>query len=86
MLYVTSDMRTNPNNEFNWFTGLHHRFKFVIYKDIYNIVPLEVMVGITCVSCLIVVKTTINQLESNVSLIKIYCLRLFVVVYKDEML
>ena len=28
----------------------------------------------------------IKQVESNVSLITIYCLRLFVVVYKDEML
>ena len=42
--------------------------------------------GGTCVSSLIVIDGTINQLESNVSLITIYCLRLFVVVYKDEML
>ena len=40
----------------------------------------------TCVPSLTVIDTTINQLESNVSLIIIYCLRLFVVVYKDEML
>ena len=31
---------------------------------------------------LIVINITINQLESNVSLITIYCLRLFLVVYK----
>ena len=39
-----------------------------------------------CVSNLIVINTTINQLESKVSLKTIYCLRLFVVVYKHVML
>ena len=34
-----------------------------------------------CVPSLIVINTTINQLETNVSLI-IHCLRLFVVVYE----
>ena len=33
-----------------------------------------------------VINTTIDQLKTNVSLITTYCLRLFVVVYKDEML
>ena len=42
--------------------------------------------GDTCVSTLTVFKTTNQHLEINVSLITIYCLRLFVVVYKDEML
>ena len=40
----------------------------------------------TCVSSLTLIDATINQLESNVSLITIYCLRVFVVVYKDEIL
>ena len=40
--------------------------------------------GDTCVSILIVIGTTINHIESNI--ISICCLRLFVVVYKDEML
>ena len=42
--------------------------------------------GETCVSCLITIDITINQLESNVSLITVYCLSLFVVVYYDVML
>ena len=42
--------------------------------------------GDTCISSLIVIDTTINQLESNVSLITIYYLRVLVVVYKNEML
>ena len=41
--------------------------------------------GDTCVSSLIVIGTDINQLETNVSLITICCLRLFVVVYKVVM-
>ena len=45
----------------------------------------ELMVGDTCVPSLIVINTTIKQLESKVSLITIYCLRLFVV-YKHVML
>ena len=40
----------------------------------------------TCVPCLIVIGTAINQLETKVSLITICCLRLFVVVYKHVML
>ena len=39
-----------------------------------------------CVPSLIVINSTINQLESNVSQITTHCLRLFVVVYKVEML
>ena len=40
--------------------------------------------GERCVPSLIIINTTINQLETNN--INIYCLRLFVVVYKVEML
>ena len=39
----------------------------------------------TCVPSLIVIGTAINQLETNVLLIPMYCLRLFVV-YKHVML
>ena len=42
--------------------------------------------GDTSVPSLIVINNTINQLESKVSLITTHCLRLFVVVYKVEML
>ena len=43
--------------------------------------------GERCVPCLIVINSTINQLESRVLLlITAHCLRLFVVVYKVEML
>ena len=38
------------------------------------------------VPSLIVINSTINKLESKVSLITTHCLRLFVVVYKVEML
>ena len=41
--------------------------------------------GDTCVPSLIVVDATINQLETNISLITICCLRLFVVLYKHVM-
>ena len=41
--------------------------------------------GDTCIPSLIVINTTINQLETNNSN-NIYCLRLFVVVYKHVML
>ena len=47
-----------------------------------NVVASEVMVGDTCIPSLIVINTTINQLETN----NTYCLRLFVVVYRVEML
>ena len=40
----------------------------------------------TCVPSLIVIGTSINQLETKVSLKTICCLRLFVVVYKHVML
>ena len=40
----------------------------------------------TCVPSLIVIGTSINQLETKVSLKTISCLRLFVVVYKHVML
>ena len=39
----------------------------------------------TCVPSLIVIGTTIDQLETKVSLKIICCLRLFVVVYKHVM-
>ena len=42
--------------------------------------------GERCVPSLIVVNSTINKLESKVSLITTRCLRLFVVVYRIEML
>ena len=42
--------------------------------------------GDTCIPSLIVINSTINQLESTVSLITTRCLRLFVIVYKVEML
>ena len=42
--------------------------------------------GERCVPSLIVINSTINQLESKVSLITTHCLRLFVVVYRVEML
>ena len=40
----------------------------------------------TCVPSLIVIGTSINQLETKVSLKTICCLRLFVVIYKHVML
>ena len=51
-----------------------------------NAVASELMVADTCVPSLTVICTTINQLESNVSLITINYLRLFVVVDKDVIL
>ena len=42
--------------------------------------------GERCVPSLIVINSTINKLESKVSLITTCCVRLFVVVYKVEML
>ena len=39
-----------------------------------------------CVPSLIVINSTINNLESKESLITTCCLRLFLVVYKVEML
>ena len=50
-----------------------------------NVVASGVMVADTCVPSLIVNNTTIKHLKTNVSLITIYCLRLFVV-YKHVML
>ena len=47
-----------------------------------NVVASEVMVGDTCIPSLIVINTTINQLDTN----NIYCLKLFGVVYKHVML
>ena len=42
--------------------------------------------GEICVISLIVINSTINQLESKVSLITTRCLRLFIAVYRVEML
>ena len=42
--------------------------------------------GERCVPSLIVINSTINKLESKVSLITTLCLRLFVVIYRVEML
>ena len=47
-----------------------------------KVVASEVMVGDTCIPSLIVVNNTINLIYSN----NIYCLRLFVVVYKHVIL
>ena len=47
--------------------------------------PQEI-VGERCVPSVIVINSTINKLESKVSLITTCCLRLFVVVYRVEML
>ena len=59
-------------------------YKHVIY--IYNVAASEEIVGERCVPSLIVINSTINKSESKVSLITTHCLRLFVVVYKVEML
>ena len=47
-----------------------------------NVAGLEVIMGDTCVPNLTVISTAINQLDTNVSLLTICCMRLFVVVYK----
>ena len=51
-----------------------------------NVAASEEIVGERCVPSQSVINSTINQLESKVSLITTHCLRLFVVVYKVEML
>ena len=51
-----------------------------------NVAASEEMVGERCVPSLLDINSTINKSESKVSLITIHCLRLFVVVYKVEML
>ena len=50
-----------------------------------NVVASEVMVADTCIPSLIVIDITTEQLVTNVSIIIVYCLRLFVV-YKHVML
>ena len=42
--------------------------------------------GERCLPSLIVINCTINKLDSKVSLINTRCLRLFIVVYRVEML
>ena len=51
-----------------------------------NVAASEEIVDERCVPSLIVINSTINQLKSKVSLITTHCLRLFVVVYRAEML
>ena len=51
-----------------------------------NVATSEEIVGERCVPSLIVINSTINQLESKALLITTRCLRLFVVVYRVEML
>ena len=51
-----------------------------------NVAASEEIVGKRYVPSLIVINSTINKLESKVSLITTCCLRLFVVVYRVEML
>ena len=51
-----------------------------------NVAASEEIVGERCVPILIVINSTINKLESKVSLITTCCLRLFVVVYRVEIL
>ena len=51
-----------------------------------NVAASEKIVGERWVSNLIVINSTINQLESKVLLITTRCLSLFVVVYNVEML
>ena len=51
-----------------------------------NVAASEEIVCERCVPSLIVINSTINQLESKVSQITTRCLRLFVIVYKVEML
>ena len=51
-----------------------------------NVAAAEEIVGERCVSSFIVINSTINKLESKVSLITTRCLRLFLVVYRVEML
>ena len=46
----------------------------------------KIVVGDTCVPSLTVINTAINQLETNVLIISVYCLKIFVVDDKDEML
>ena len=63
---------------------LYSLFSFLLLEAICccsqtcNVVASEVMVANTCVPSLIVIDTTIKQLKNNVSLLTIYCLRLFV--------
>ena len=51
-----------------------------------HIAASEEIVDKRCVPSLIVINSTINKLESKVSLITTRCLRLFVVVYRVEIL
>ena len=51
-----------------------------------NVAASEEIVGERCVPRLIVINSTINKLESKVSLITTHCPRLFIVVYRVEML
>ena len=62
------------------------KFAFFFCLQTCNVAASEEIVGERCVPSLIVINSTINKLESKVSLITTHCLRLFVVVYKFETL
>ena len=51
-----------------------------------NVAVSEEIVGEICVSSLSIINSTVNKSESKVSLITTHCLRLFVVVYRVEIL
>ena len=51
-----------------------------------NVAASDEIVGERCVPRLIIINSIINKLESKVSRITTRCLRLFVVVYRVEML
>ena len=51
-----------------------------------NVTASEEIVGERCVTSFIVINSTIKLLESKVSLITTLCLRLFVAVYRVEIL
>ena len=56
------------------------------YLQTCNVAASEEIVVERCAPSFIVINSTINKLESKVSLITTRCLRLFVVVYRVEML
>ena len=60
--------------------------EFLPYLQTCNVAASEEIVGERYVPCFIVINSTIKKLESKVSLIITRSLRLFVVVYRVEML
>ena len=79
-----NQLETNITNYSNNIYCL--RLFVVVYKHVYNVAALGKIVGERCVSSLIVINSTINKSVSKVSLITTRCVRLFVVVYRVEML